>query len=88
MKSPSLMSRVLGWAKVSGWAIGLGLVTGRLIYQTDGRYAGIMIAAACAILMWRLVRTIGMPELTRAAPNSPPAVRQAPLDEQLLSRSM
>ena len=78
MESQRLMSRVLGWAKLSGLAIVLGLVTGRLIYQTDGHYGGVMIAAACAVLMWRIVATMGLPELTRHASASSTAAQQAP----------
>ena len=88
MESQRLMSRVLGWARVAGWAIVLGLATSSLVYQTDRDYAGVMIAAACAILMWRIVVTIGLPELTRDAPDRSSAVQQPPLDQQRLSRSM
>ncbi len=51
-------SKVAGWARLTVWAVGLGLITGRLAYQTGGRGAGLMIAAACALLMWRIVVTI------------------------------
>ena len=88
MESQRLMSRVLGWARVSGWAIVLGLATSWLSYQTDGQGTGVMIAAAYAILTWRIVVTIGLPELTRDAPSSSPAVQQSALDQRPLSRSV
>jgi hypothetical protein len=87
MESQHLMSRVLGWVKVSGWAIVLGLATSALVHQTDGQGAGVMLAGACAILMWRIVVTIGLPELTRDAPQGVPTVQPSALDQQTLSRS-
>jgi hypothetical protein len=85
MESQRWKSRGLAWASVSGWAIGLGLVTSWLVDQTDREHAGVMLAAACATLMWRIVVTIGMPELAREAPDGSPAVQQPPFDQQPLS---
>ena len=76
MESQRLVSRVSAWARVSGWAIGLGLATSWLLHETDRQYAGVMIAAACAILLWRMVVTVGLPELSRDAPDSSPRVQQ------------
>jgi hypothetical protein len=47
------------------------------MHQTDRRHAGVMIAAACAILMWRIVVTVGLPELSRDAPDRSAAVQQS-----------
>lgn len=85
MRSHSGMSRVAGWARLAGWAIGLGLVTGRLAYQTDGRGAGLMIAAACAVLMWRIVVTIDPfgPRRELQAGSTEPSPQEAPLLQRL-----
>jgi hypothetical protein len=79
------MSRVAGWARLAGWAVGLGLVTSRLAYQTDGRGAGLMIAAACAILMWRIVVTIGplVPRREERASSTDTSAEESPLLQRL-----
>lgn len=85
MGSHAWRSRMAGWARLVLWAVGLGLVTSRLAYQTDGRGAGLMIAAACATLMWRIVVTIDpfgpRPESHRAG-----STVTAPQEPQLLQQ--
>ena len=76
MESRGVVSRVSGWARLAAWAIGLGLATSWLIAYTDRDYAGFMIGAASAILIWRVAVTMGLPELTSDAPESAPAVHQ------------
>jgi hypothetical protein len=86
MESQRLMSRVLGWTGLSGWAIGLGLATSWLVRQTDGHYSGAVIAVACVILMRRIIATMGLPELTRHTPGHPRNVQRPPLGQESLSR--
>ena len=86
MESQRLMSRVLGWTGLFGWAIGLGLATSWIVRQTASRYSGAVIAVACVILMWRIIATIGLPELTRHNPGRARNVQRPPLGQESLSR--
>ena len=52
-------SRLGMWARLVGWSVVLGFATGTLAYKTEGRGAGVMIAVACAILLWRMVAEMG-----------------------------
>jgi hypothetical protein len=65
----------------------LGLPTSWRIHQTGGRHVGVMSGVACAVLMWRIIVTIGPRPLARAASASSPKVQQTPVEQQLLSRS-
>jgi hypothetical protein len=84
MESQPLMSRVLGWTRLSGWAIGLGLATSWLVRQTDRLDSGALVAVACLILMWRIIATIGLPELTRHTPGHQRNVQRSPLGKESL----
>jgi hypothetical protein len=81
MEAQGSRSRVLGLAGLCGWTVVLGLATSSLAYRTDGQGAGVMIAVACGVLMWRIVATIGLPELKRAPDRS--AAAPASLDREL-----
>lgn len=81
MESQRSKSRGLGWTGLFGWAIGLGLATSWLVRQTDGYYSGAVMAVACVILMWRIIATMGLPELKRHAPGQSPKVEPAPLGQ-------
>ena len=52
-------SRLGMWARLVAWAVVLGLATGTLVFKMGGRGSGLMIAAACAILLWRMVVEMG-----------------------------
>jgi hypothetical protein len=63
----------------------LGLATGTLAYQTDGRGAGLMIAVACGILFWRMVAEMGplFPKREARASSTEPAPQESTLVHQL-----
>jgi hypothetical protein len=86
MESHGSGSKVAGWARLVGWAVGLGLLTGQLAYQTNGRGAGLMVTAACAILMWRIIVTIGplVPRREDSAGSTDTATLGAALDDERL----
>jgi len=61
------MMRVLGvFLRLSAWAIGLGALASQLAYRSNVS-GGVLLAAACAVLMWRVVVVMGLPIASRPA---------------------
>lgn len=72
------------YLRLTGWAVGLGLLTAQLARLSDGRGTGLMIAVACAVLMWRIVAAVGPLVPRRAEPVS--STDAAPQESTVLQR--
>ena len=78
-------SRLGMWARLVAWAVVLGLGTGTLVFKMGGRGSGLMIAAACGILLWRMVVEMGplLPQREERVGSTDAAAPESTLVHQL-----